>query len=212
MWVTPGPLNPAMSPAMRRISAPPSSEVSSRERVLGDRLVARRRHLERRRQVDPQLHGVGRAAAAVHLLGRQLVVQDAATGGHPLGVALADHAAAAVGVVVGDLAVEDVAHRLEAAVRVPRRALGLAGAVDLRAEVVEQQERVGLGHRQLAWERTADAEPSALGCAVRRDDFGDRPRRGGGGIGPGDAGQDQRVVDGDGRHGDQLLFGAEPEL
>ena len=111
--------------------------------VPGDRLVARRGHLQRRGQVDPELDGVGRAPAPVHPLGRQLVVEDATAGGHPLGVALADHAAAAIGVVVGDLAVEDVAHGLEAAVRMPGRALGLFGSVDLRAEVVQQQERVG---------------------------------------------------------------------
>ena len=85
-----------------------------------------------------------RTATPVELLGGQLVVQDAAAGGHPLGVALADHAAAAVGVVVGDLPVHDVADGLETTVRVPWSSLRLTGRVDLGAAVVEQQERVGL--------------------------------------------------------------------
>ena len=182
------------------------------QRVPCDRLVARRRHLERRGQVDPQLHGVGGAAAAVHLLRRQLVVEDAAAGGHPLGVALGDHTAAAVGVVVGDLAVEDVGHGLETAMRMPRRPLGFVRRVDLRAEVVEEQERICLGHRQLAGEGTSDAEPGALGGAVRRNDPGDGPSPRRGGIGSGDAGQDERVVHGDGRHGDQLLSGANTRI
>ena len=130
-------------------------------------------------------------------------------GGHPLGVALADHAAAAIGVVVRDLAVEDVAHGLEAAVRVPRRALRLPGGVDLRPEVVEQQERVRLGHRQAAREGPTDAEPGALELAVRGDDLGNRARRGRGRVGSGDAGKDEGVVDGDGRHRNQLPFSGE---
>ena len=69
-------------------------------------------------------------------------MQDAAAGRHPLRVALADHAAAAVGVVVCDLAVEDVADGLEAAMRMPGRALRLVRAVHDRPDVVEQQERV----------------------------------------------------------------------
>ena len=111
-------------------------------RVLGDRLVARRRHLERGRQIDPQLHGMQRATLPVEPFGGQLVVQDAPAGGHPLGVALADHPAAAVGVVVGDLPVHDVADGLETAVGVPGGTLRLSGRVGLGSRVVEQQERV----------------------------------------------------------------------
>ena len=126
------------------------------EVVAGNRLVPRRRHLQRRGEIGPQLDGVRRTAAAVHPLGRELVVQDAAAGGHPLGVALADHAAPAVGVVVGDLAVEDVAHGLEAAMRMPRRTLRLPGGIDLRAQMVEEQERVRFDERQVAWEGPAE--------------------------------------------------------
>jgi hypothetical protein len=48
--------------------------------------------------------------------------------GHPLGVAVGDEAAAAVGVLVPEDAVDHVGDGLEAAVRVPGGALGLAGA------------------------------------------------------------------------------------
>ena len=61
--------------------------------VPSDRLVARWRHLERGGEIDPQLDRVHRTAAAVHPLGRQLVVEDAPARGHPLGVALTDDAA-----------------------------------------------------------------------------------------------------------------------
>ena len=63
---------------------------SSPKRLLGDRLVARRSHLECRRQVHPQLDGLEQPALLVELLGRELLVLDVPTGGHPLGLAFAD--------------------------------------------------------------------------------------------------------------------------
>ena len=53
--------------------------------------------------------------------------------GHPLRVPFADHATTAVRVVVRDLAVEDVAYSLEAAMWVPGCALGFVRLVHLRA-------------------------------------------------------------------------------
>ena len=114
--------------------------------VVGDRgnlgrlhlLIAGRRHLQRRRQVRPQLepvHPAGRVALG-HLL-----VDDAAAGRHPLDVAGVDGAAVPHAVAVLDGPREDVRDRLDAAVGVP----GEAGQVilgDVVAEVVEQQERV----------------------------------------------------------------------
>src|SRR5262249_32840325 len=96
--------------------------------------------------------------------------------GHPLCVARADHASAAVRVVVRDLAVEKVGDGLEPAVGMPRRALRLARAEPLGAHVVEQKERIGLGHRELAGKRTPDLEPRALLLAMRRHQLGDRAR------------------------------------
>ena len=131
-------------------------------------------------------------------------MQDAPTGCHPLGVPLGDDATAAVGIVVGDLTVEDVADGLDAAVGVPRCSLGLAGAVHLRPDVIEQQEGVGLGEREVTGEGPGDDEPGPLGFAAGGDDLGHRTRPGDR-IGSGDARQDECVFDGDGRHGYRLL-------
>jgi hypothetical protein len=59
--------------------------------------------------------------------------------------------------------------------RVPLGAFGLAGSVERRSGVVEQQERVRLGHRQTAGERPADGNPGALEGVIGRDDLADRP-------------------------------------
>ena len=91
---------------------------------------------------------------------------DAAAGGHPLGLALGDDAAAAGGVAVGELAVEHVGDGLEASVRVPLGAFRLARAVQRGAGVVEQEEGVGVGHRQRAGERAADGHAGAFGAGV----------------------------------------------
>ena len=101
------------------------------------------------------------------LLRRLLDVLDAGAGGHPLRGAVGDQAAAAGGVLVLEGAIDDVGHGLEAAVRVPGRALRLAGRVLDGADVVEQQERVG--ERELdARERAADEEAFALEPASAR--------------------------------------------
>ena len=63
-------------------------------------------------------------------------------GRHPLGVAVGDQAAAAVGVLVLERAVDHVGDGLEAAVRVPRRALRLARRVLHLAHLVHVDERV----------------------------------------------------------------------
>ena len=64
---------------------------------FGDRLglhvlIARRRHLQRRGEVGPQLEAVH---PSLRIALRHFVVHDAATGGHPLHVAGAQHAAIA---------------------------------------------------------------------------------------------------------------------
>ena len=129
----------------------------------GDRLVAGRGQLEGGREVEPELDRVERPTVAVGPFAGQLVVKDAATGGHPLGVAFGDHTTAAVGVVIGDLAVEDVAARLDAAVRIPRRAFRFAGYVDQGPDVIEQRERVGIGEGEVAGEGSGDHEAGSLG-------------------------------------------------
>jgi len=74
---------------------------------------------------------------------RHLLVQDARPGGHPLDVAGPEHAGIAKAVAMRDLALEDVGDRLDAAMRAPRKALGIARRI-IVAEIVEQQERVQL--------------------------------------------------------------------
>jgi CheY-like chemotaxis protein len=161
--------------------------------LLGpDVLVARGGHLEPPGQVHPQLEAVEQPAAHHEFLGRLLDVQDAAAGGHPLGVAVGDQAAAAVGVLVPEDAVDDVRDGLEPAVRVPRRALGLARRVLHLAHLVHVNKGIQLLQVH-AGEGAADGEALTLESARRGGHRHDRPLRRGGGVGLGDAGQDQNV-------------------
>ena len=112
-------------------------------------------------QVDPQLDAVEQPAADDQLLGRRLDVEDAAAGGHPLGGAVGDDAAAAVGVLVLEGAVDHVGDGLEAAVGVPVGAPGLARRVVDLAHLVHVDERVEVGQVD-AGEGPADREALAL--------------------------------------------------
>ena len=82
------------------------------------------------------------AAAEDEVLRRSFDVKDAATRGHPLGVAAADHTAATVGVLVLHDAVDHVGHGFEAAVRVPRCAFGFSGCVVDLAHLVHVDEGI----------------------------------------------------------------------
>src|SRR5207302_8071895 len=95
---------------------------------------------------------------------------------------------------------------------VPRGALGFIWPVDLRAQVVEQQERDRVDHREAARDGAADGEAGTLRLAMRGDDLCHRSRPRPGRIGERDTGEDERVVDGDSRHCDQLLSGGGPTL
>ena len=139
------------------------------EVVAGDRLVARRRELQRRRAGSPRAarRATAHRRAARARSGTSSCRMPAARG-HPLRVALADDAATAVGVVVRDLAVEHVGDGLEPAVRVPRRALRLVGAVLDRPELVEEEE--GVGRRAASrppgnGRHTSKPAPSMAWCA-----------------------------------------------
>ncbi len=147
---------PQNSPQITRALVPSSSVTSGMCRCRHV-LVARRRHLERGREVRPELEPV-HPPGPVAL--RHLLVEDAAPGGHPLHVAGPERAPVAQAVAVLDRAREHVRDGLDAAVRVP----GKAGEVVLRpvvAEVVEQQERVELlGVAEP--ERPSQAHPGAL--------------------------------------------------
>jgi hypothetical protein len=150
------------------------------------------------REVDPQLQAVEEPAARDERLRRLLDVQDSAAGGHPLGVPVGDDATAAVAVGVLERPVDDVGHRLEPAVRMPGRALGLTRRVLHLAHLVEVDERVQVGQVDPR-EGAADGEALALVALRRGRDLADRARTG---VERGaDAGQEGDVVDGNGRHG-----------
>ena len=82
--------------------------------------------------------------ASLRVTLRHFVVHDAAAGGHPLHVTGAQHSAIPQRVGVLDVAGEYVRDRFDAAMRVPREAR-LILARHVVPEIVEQQERVGLG-------------------------------------------------------------------
>ena len=82
--------------------------------------------------------------AALRVTLRHFLMHDAAAGRHPLHVAGAERAAIAETVTVLDGTVEHVRDRLDAAVRMPRKAGEIIGR-PVVAEIVEQQERIGLG-------------------------------------------------------------------
>ena len=94
---------------------------------------------------SPTTGSRGTARPTDELLGRGLDVEDAGTGRHPLGVAVADDAAAAVGVLVHHGPVDHVGDGLETAMGVPRRSLRLAGGVVDLAHLIEVDERVEVG-------------------------------------------------------------------
>src|SRR5260370_933215 len=127
---------------------------------------------------------------------RRPVGREAAARGNPLGVAVGDQAAAAVGVLVPERPVDDVGDGLEPAVRVPRGALGLAGAVVDLAHLVHVDERVEPGQVH-AGERAPDREPLALEGRRGGRDRGDGPF-GLAGRRLRDPRQDQDVLGGDG--------------
>ncbi len=140
------------------------------------------------------------AATDDQCLGWLLDVEDPGTGGHPLCVAVGDDSAPAVRIAVLEDTVDHVGDGLEAAMRMPRRSLGLAGGVLDLAHLIEVDERVEIGELD-AVECPADREAFALE-AVRGDrDALDRALARDGRVDVGDAGQDGDVVDSDGWHG-----------
>ena len=143
-----------------------------------DPLVARIEPLVGRREVHPELDPVEQAAGGDELLGRALDVQDARPGGHPLGGAVGDEAAAADGVLVLEGAVDHVGHRLEATVGVPGRALRLTGGVLDLAHLVHVDERVEVGQRHTR-EGAPYGEALALETRGRVGDALDRADGGG---------------------------------
>ena len=113
--------------------------------------------------------------AAVRVALRHLLVQDAAAGRHPLHVAGAEAAAVAEAVAVLDVAGEHVGDRLDAAVRMPRKAGEIVARVVV-AEVVEEQERIELRGVAEA-ERALQLDAGAFDGGLRVNDFPNRTNR-----------------------------------
>jgi hypothetical protein len=85
---------------------------------------------------------VKEAATCNQELGWCLDVQDAAAGGHPLRVTVANASTTAVAVAMVKDAVEHVGDCLEPAMRMPRRPLRFAGRVFHFTHLVEHDERI----------------------------------------------------------------------
>jgi hypothetical protein len=102
-------------------------------------------HLVGGGKVHPQLEAVEEAAGGHQRFWWGFDVEDAAPGGHPLGGSVGDDTAAAMGVLVEEGAVDHVGDGLEAAMGVPRGALGFAGGVFDLAHLVHVDERVEVG-------------------------------------------------------------------
>ena len=135
-----------------------------------DVLVARRGHLQRGRQIGPELEAMH---AALRVALRHFLVQDAAAGRHPLHVARSEIAAIAQAVAVLDIAGEHIGDGLDAAMRMP----GKSGAILVRpvvAEIVQQEERIELGGVAEA-ESAAQVHAGSFDRGFRGDDAFDRP-------------------------------------
>src|SRR5688572_12548164 len=126
-------------------------------------------------------------------------MQDAGPGGHPLGVAVRDDSPATVRVAVLERAVDHVGDSLEAAMRVPGRALRLARGVLHLAHLVEMDERIEVAQVD-AVKRAPDREPVALEPSWRVRDATHGALACEHGVGRRDAREDGDVVDGDGWH------------
>src|SRR5207248_5654576 len=100
-------------PASLKMTRPRYQDVLAhdfRNIVRQDVLIARTRHLQRRRQVRPQLKAVH---AALRIALRHFLMKDAAAGGHPLHVARAEAAAIAEAVAMLHGTREDVRDRFD---------------------------------------------------------------------------------------------------
>ncbi len=137
---------------------------------------------------------------AVHVFGRQFIMEDPCAGGHPLRIAFANYAATTVGIVMRDLTVENVAHGLETAVRMPRSARRLIRGIDHWPDLVQQKKGIRGSQRHLAGERTPDFKTGALFLPMRLHNAGHRPCLAGGGSNSRKTRKNQWIFNGYGWH------------
>ena len=139
--------------------------------VLGhDVLVARRRHLQLRGQVGPELEAVH---PPLRIALRHFLVHDAPPRRHPLHVPGPQGAGVAQAVAVAHGAGQHVGDGFDPPVRVPREPREVVGGA-LIAEVVEEQEGVEFGGLSEA-EGAMELDPGALHGGLGFDDFLDGP-------------------------------------
>ncbi len=141
--------------------------------VAFDALVPRRAELVAPRQVHPQLDAVEEPAADDKLFGRCLDVQDPRARCHPLGRAVGDDAASAVGVLMLERPIDHVCDGLEAPVRMPGGALWLARRVLDLAHLIHVNKRIKIGKADTG-EGPAHGEAFALTARRRRRHRTDR--------------------------------------
>ena len=142
VWVMPGPSWPSSSPAMTPQQRAAVRGGEQLDLAAADVLVARGHHLVRPGRFTHSWRPWKRPPDMTRDSGGASMCSRPEPGGHPLGVAVGDGAAAAVRVLVDEDAVDDVGDGLEAAVRVPGGALGLARRVLHLAHLVHHDERV----------------------------------------------------------------------
>src|SRR5260370_15862399 len=165
----------------------------------GDVRVAGRGPLLAGGKVDPELDAVEETTTGDQRLGRPLDVKDHRAGRLPLGCAVGVGAARAGGVLVLKGPVDHVGDGREAAMRVPCRTLGLAGAVLHLAHLVHVNEGVEVALVE-AVKGARDGKALAFDTFGRRGDGEQGTLDGGGRVGVRDAGQRQDVFDGNRGH------------
>src|SRR4029450_6806952 len=118
---------------------------------------SRRGHLERRRQIRPELEAV---QPSLRIALRHFLVKDAAAGSHPLHVASAEIPAIPQAVTVLNRPGEHIRDRLDSAMGMPREAREVVVRLVV-AEVIEEKKRVVIGGIAKA-ERPAQLDPGAF--------------------------------------------------
>ncbi len=126
--VSTAPSTPYARPAISRTRARPSSASTWGMRSLGTSWYRGSVIFSDAGRLTQIWKPSTRPPSRLHPARRHLGVHDPGPGGHPLHIARADHPAVAGGVLVLELALEDVADRLEAPMRV-------IGCADRRAGV-----------------------------------------------------------------------------
>lgn len=132
------------------------------DQIPGDILISRGRGFILRRKIDPKLHHLKFTAPGRDVRRVIFLVQDAASGGHPLHITRPDDAPRAGGIAMLDLAVRNEGHRLKALMGMSAdaaRGTGLWAKV-MRPGVIKQQKGAGRRSAALRRRRLRRGKPS----------------------------------------------------